>query len=123
MIKTQDTLKGVHLVFQDSAKYGTFIQSLNILREESLHTYAVFRNHLWALFIPLSPESLDRVKKRYQKSDSINKAELMERSIDRLSFYDRIKISSEVWPVFIGIIILALLAFSKVKKNEKISHH
>jgi len=116
MIKTEDTINGVHLIFGEHAKYGTFVQSINILKEESSHAYAPYENHLWTLYMPIDKERLDRINRRKIEQDSLNQAELLERSIDKETFSDKLNAASKVWPVFIGILILSAVSVYKTKR-------
>jgi hypothetical protein len=117
MIKTKDTIHGVHLIFQEHAKYSAFVQSLNILKEESSYSYAPFGNHLWTLYTPLTNETLDRIKRRKIESDSLSKVNILEKSIVESAFNNRLKSITKVWEAFIGIVILAAISFYKVKRK------
>lgn len=117
MVGEKDTINGVYLELLDGSKYGSFVKTINIFKQESLHSYAAFENQVWGLYTPITPERLDRIKKRKIEEDSLNKAELMERSLDKETFADRAKSSIAVWPIFIGIIILSLISIYKVLRK------
>ena len=45
-----DTITGVHLIYGDSITYGTYIESFNICKQESILIYAPYRNNLWVYY-------------------------------------------------------------------------
>lgn len=47
ILKVEDTLNGIHFVFGDSANYGTFVETVDILRLEGAKTYMPMENNLW----------------------------------------------------------------------------
>jgi hypothetical protein len=47
IIKTNDTLNGVHFLFSDSANYGTFVVVINMLNNENAKRWLPVDNHLW----------------------------------------------------------------------------
>ena len=118
IIKSKDTVNGVHLIFQEHSKYKTFVQSINILKKESSHAYAPFENHLWTLYMPLDKERLDRINHRKIEEDSLNKVELIERSIDKSTFSEKVNSAFKVWCLFIGIFILVVISIYKVVRNN-----
>lgn len=52
LIATNDTIKGIHFNFGDTAKYSTFVQALNILTIEKAPTYTPYKNDIWVFNIP-----------------------------------------------------------------------
>jgi hypothetical protein len=47
IINKNDTVNGMHLIFEDSANYGEFIRAIDILRYEGASYYMAVDNHLW----------------------------------------------------------------------------
>lgn len=120
MVQTRDTVFGVHLTFIKNAKYGSFVQSINICRQESLHTFAPFENHLWALYMPLDRERIERIKKRRIDEASESREISKQRKIDKSSIVDRIKWALKVWQIFIIIIFLTIIT-NKITILKKFS--
>jgi hypothetical protein len=113
MVQSKDTVFGVHLIFIENAKYGSFVQSINILRQESVYNYAPFENQLWALYIPLDSNRIEKVKKRRIEEAAESKEILKQRNIDKTTFIERIKWVLKVWPIFIILLILAIITIKR----------
>jgi len=47
ILKGEDTLNGIHFIFGESANYGTFVETVDILRLEGAKTYMPMENNLW----------------------------------------------------------------------------
>jgi hypothetical protein len=47
ILKVNDTLSGLHFIFEDNATYGSFVQTVDILRIEGAKTYMPLENNLW----------------------------------------------------------------------------
>lgn len=47
ILKTRDTVNGIHFLFTDSANYGTFVETLDRLQIEGAKTYMPLENNLW----------------------------------------------------------------------------
>ncbi len=52
MLQHQDTLSGLHFQFTDSATYGSFVHSIDMLRSEGAKTYMPLDNNLWIYYLP-----------------------------------------------------------------------
>lgn len=50
IIKTKDTTKGVHFLFQSNAKYWTLIRAFDICNIENAYNYVPFKNHVWMFY-------------------------------------------------------------------------
>jgi hypothetical protein len=116
MIKEKDTVNGVHLIFVDSVKYGSFVKSLNICLIEGLLRYALFENNLWALHVNDSKEFIERMEKRKRENEEKNREALLNRKITNWHFSDWLNVTKKIWPIFIMILILILISINKMKK-------
>jgi hypothetical protein len=51
LLLRKDTLHGLHLLFEDKAKYESYIQALNICHIEKARVYIPQDNHLWLPYV------------------------------------------------------------------------
>lgn len=120
MIKQKDSIHGIHLLFLENAKYGSFIKSLDICEQEGLLIYAAFENNLWALYLNWDEESLKKIKKRKKERLAENNAEIMERknrdaSNSSIGLNDILK----VWPVLAILVLLSFVSLRKVVRLKR----
>ncbi len=59
ILDNRDTINGVHFVFNNNARYKTFIEVLNILREENAKHYAPLDNNIWFSYSERREKSAD----------------------------------------------------------------
>lgn len=117
MKRDNDTINGTHLLFVDSVKYGTFVQSINICIEEDLIRYMVFGENLWVLHVKDTPEFLERRKKIREESKKNCAEQRLERTIaSNISFGERIVMYKKYWPI---LVVLSLLSFLSIRKLIK----
>ncbi len=55
LLAEKDTVNGLHLLFEDKAKYESYVQALNICRIENAQIYIPQKNHLWLSYLKPSP--------------------------------------------------------------------
>ncbi|HEY0261552.1 MAG TPA: hypothetical protein VGB95_00895 [Chitinophagales bacterium] len=49
LIKSEDTLTGIHFYFNGTARYWTFVRAIDILNEERTKVYIPYGNDIWVL--------------------------------------------------------------------------
>ena len=119
MKRDNDTINGTHLLFLDSVKYGTFVQSINICLEEDLIRYMVYGVNLWVLHIKDTPKFLERRKKSREESKKMREEQRLEKAIaSKLSFRERIDMYKKYWPIFIVLSLLSFLSIRELIKKE-----
>jgi hypothetical protein len=116
MIKSNDTVNGTHLLFVDSAKYGTFVQSLNICKKEGLMRYAPFENNLWVLQINDDKATIERVNQRRKEIEEENREELLNRKIASWTWIDWLNSIKKTWPIYLIVIGLSYISINKMRK-------
>jgi hypothetical protein len=114
MISTKDTRNGVHLIFGDSTKYGTFVESFNICKKEGLLRYAPYDNNLWTFQMDEDKDEVERIKKRRKEIEDQNRLDLINSKADKLTFGDKLSAALKVWPIFLILIILSFFSLRKV---------
>jgi hypothetical protein len=115
MIKSNDTVNGTHLLFVDSAKYGTFVQALNICKKEGLMRYAPFENDLWVLQINYDKATIERVKQRRKEIEEKNREELLNRKITGWTWIDWLNSIKKTWPIYLILIGLSYISINKMR--------
>jgi len=117
LYNNKDTINGVHLLYGDTVKYKTFIESLNICKQESILIYIPFENNLWVLYKRFDKERLERIKVRREQARIKNNIEINNRSSDKLTIKDKFRLMIKIWPVFLLILLLGYLSLRKINKN------
>jgi hypothetical protein len=58
---------GLHLYFDNSSRYGTFVQAIDILKMENAKTYMPIENDIWIYYLPPDPvdSTVDSIKAIY----------------------------------------------------------
>lgn len=120
MVKTQDTIFGVHITFMDNAHYWTFISVLDRLEEEHVKQYIPIGNHLWIFNSNPKPYIEDKSKfmsvcgnhfykniEYYKENAAI---ELKERNE---KYFNLLK---QLWGPGILFLLLLILSFNRIKK-------
>ena len=104
IMRNKDSTNGVHLIFGDGSKYGSFIQVLNNFRIDSIPNYMCSENHVWMLYIKGSEiKYRDRCKKREEEIREQNKNRTMNTD---LSFTDKLLYLTKLWPIPIAFVLL-----------------
>jgi hypothetical protein len=116
MIKYNDTVNGTHLLFVDSAKYGTFVQSLNICKKEGLMRYAPFENNLWVLQINEDKATIERIKQRRKEIEGKNREEVLNRKIAGWTWIDWLNSIKKTWPIYLILIGLSYISINRMRK-------
>jgi hypothetical protein len=52
LLRSNDSLNGIHFQFGDSSQYWSFVRALDICRIEKAKTYMPYENSLWVYHIP-----------------------------------------------------------------------
>ena len=52
ILSQNDSISGLHFKFGDNSQYGTFVNTIDILRFEKAKTYIALENNLWFLYVP-----------------------------------------------------------------------
>jgi hypothetical protein len=55
ILNAGDSVNGLHFIFGDNAKYGSFVGAVDKLRVEGAKTYMPMDNHLWFYHFPPNP--------------------------------------------------------------------
>lgn len=117
IIRKNDTLNGVHLLFEESAKYEVYIQSINICNEEGLLQYAPFENNIWALNINLDQSIVEQIKKSRKEKEEQNKEKLLLRTVADWSLTYWTNTLVKIWPVPMIFLVLSYYTMKKIKKR------
>lgn len=56
ILKEKDYKNGIHFIFTDNCTYGTFVNTINILKKDSAKTYMALEKDVW--FYQLQPDTL-----------------------------------------------------------------
>jgi hypothetical protein len=116
LIKQNDTINGVHLLFVDSVKYAVFVQALDICLSEYKSRVAVYENNLWVLKFNDSKERIRRILELRKEHQEQNKEEILKRGLPDWAAYAWTSPIRKTWPIFI---IFSVLSFVSIRKSLK----
>lgn len=55
ILSQADSVNGIHFIFTDTAEYGTFIKTIDILRQEKAKSYLPYGRDLWFFYSARRP--------------------------------------------------------------------
>lgn len=118
LIKTKDTINGLHLVFDNGFKYGDFIKAINTCITDTFPHFLVYENNLWYLYKNIDVEKRDRVLKRIKDRKLENQNRIIENELkmSKISLIDKIIELNKIWPFYIIFLILIILSIMSIKK-------
>jgi hypothetical protein len=120
LVKSHDTLNGIHFVFDNEASYEDFIKAVDICRISGAKTYMPYKNNLWVYNLPVIPKAvLDSVQELYCGTASMM---VKHEKIENISITKAIPVIwSTSWPIMAGFVILVLFSIrGVVLRNKKI---
>ena len=99
--ETNDTKNGVHLVFVDSVKYGTYVAAINMLKKEEVAKFALYNNNMWYFNSDGDKAWVEAMKKKKKEREAQEKLEAKDSEI--IKTLDVIDFSAilRVWPVLL----------------------
>jgi hypothetical protein len=128
IIKTNDTVNAIHLLFGKESTYGQFIEALNICNKDTFPCYIVLDDNLWFLHKNYSQQIKNKILTR--RKESIERQNESERyiTLNRIlkkpieskdeSNLKILKDMMKVWPCFILIAILGFISIRSVNRKK-----
>lgn len=116
MYKNKDTIHGVHIIFGDGSKYGSFVKVLNNFRIDSIAVYCPFENHIWALY-------LKNAEVKYRERLIKRNAETAEEKTfadvaPQPSLSDVFNYIKHIWPIGIMYLLLLILTITRLRRSN-----
>jgi hypothetical protein len=116
MMKENDTIAGLHLLFVDSVKYKIFVESVNICMKEGILRYACFENNLWTFNMSNDKATMERYKKRREENHEKYLEEIANRKVAEFTQLDWLNISKKIWPIYLVLLVISLASIYKMRK-------
>jgi len=119
MKETNDIKKGIHIMFVDSVKYGTYLETFNIILKEKIARYIYYENNLWVLNLDGDKAKMEARIKRKQEKEAQEKLEAKNSEIIKTPAKTDFSPFLKVWPVFLVFFIIAFLSIRKVVRLKR----
>ncbi len=115
LIKNKDTLNGVHVIFDKSCKFETFIKVVNNLKIDSIPMFIPFENNIWIPYIKNSEIKYREYNKKTQEEQKTHNYWKVKPNYSNTRLFSFLV---EKWPI--SLMYLLLLVFSIYKVLKKI---
>lgn len=118
LVESNDTLSGLHFVFNKESSYGNFVKAVDICRMVGAKTYMPYENNLWVYNLPTIQESMTAgsqelywvcasIVPKYEKDNLIS---------------TNIKVKlvwNSSWQIIIGFLLLVIISIRSVILRNK----
>ncbi|NDK54756.1 hypothetical protein [Pontibacter fetidus] len=121
----RDTINGVHFIFQDSASYGSFVNTINNLKENDIARYFPYENNLWVLYpTPTKQVVGELINPPCLLCDDVI---VVPPKTKELTVYEQIKASivsyssgiKKLWPTIALLFLLVTLTITRAIRHYK----
>lgn len=127
MVNENDTTNGIHIIFDDNAKYETFINLIDILHKDSIMTrFLPFENNIWFLHFNLSIREKNNICRQMKLFDNNylntrfiegDKVYTILHKPIKQTFIESIKSYLKLWPFFIVFILFSIISIRYITNN------
>ncbi len=122
IVKENDTINGIHIVFGDNAKYESYINTLDILYKDSIWTrFIPFENNIWFLHFNNSIKEKNIWSNKTKKDKEYKKQYLINEELEyaNRTFIEKYNYLLKFWPFFIIFILFSIISIRYITNNYK----
>ncbi len=119
LIKTKDTLNGIHVLFDKNINWGNVVKAINICLKDTFATFMIFEDNLWTMQVNRNQEQKESIRKdkkeayekiRKNRQDKINE-------VYNKPFIEKYKGGIILWPSILVFVLLSIVSFKFINKK------
>jgi len=125
IVENEDTINGLHITFEDNAKYNTFIKVIDICKKDSFRpSYLFYDNEFWYFHREWNDSIKKVIKDRFKNSKSNSHSDFFVNDVvyikPELPFWENNSLLSnslKLWPLFLVFIAFSIISIRYIKNK------
>jgi len=125
IVKNEDTINGLHVTFEDNAKYNSFIKVIDICKKDSFWPlYAPYDNEFWYIHYNRNDSIKEFIRQRLKSTKNNSQSGYWTNDVvyikPELPFWENNSLLSnslKFWPFFIIYIVFSIISIRYIRNN------